>query len=273
MTRGGRQVAAAVGPGQNSRPADDLPAFTLGAVNVSPMSMAAAYATVAARGHVLHADRRRQDRHRTGARAAGRRRRLPPGDTGRCGGRGQLTSCRASSRAARRQAWASAGPPRARRAPSDNVDYAAFAGYTPDLAGYVSVFNPIDRHRWGDAGLPRCPATGRYRKGLPGRDVRRDAPGAHLADDVRARGPGSPARSSVPGDIPPALVDGRRRPTPPRSRAKPPAAAGTARRLPRQRPSPPGGRRARGGKTAGTLSHRRIGPRASRAGWLRTPGG
>ena len=33
-----------------SPPADDLPAFTLGAVNVSPMSMAEAYATVAARG-------------------------------------------------------------------------------------------------------------------------------------------------------------------------------------------------------------------------------
>ena len=31
-------------------PADDIPSFTLGSINVSPMSMAAAYATVAARG-------------------------------------------------------------------------------------------------------------------------------------------------------------------------------------------------------------------------------
>jgi membrane peptidoglycan carboxypeptidase len=36
--------------GKHEPPADDLPSFTLGAVNVSPMSMAAAYATVAARG-------------------------------------------------------------------------------------------------------------------------------------------------------------------------------------------------------------------------------
>ena len=36
--------------GKTEPPADDLPSFTLGSVNVSPMSMAAAYATVAARG-------------------------------------------------------------------------------------------------------------------------------------------------------------------------------------------------------------------------------
>src|SRR5450756_325150 len=36
--------------GKNQPPADDLPTFTLGAVNVSPMSMAAAYATVASGG-------------------------------------------------------------------------------------------------------------------------------------------------------------------------------------------------------------------------------
>ena len=36
--------------GKNGLPADDIPSFTLGAVDVSPMSMAAAYASVAARG-------------------------------------------------------------------------------------------------------------------------------------------------------------------------------------------------------------------------------
>src|SRR3974390_2037591 len=49
MTRAdGRSLLA--WEGKYQPPADDLPAFTLGVVNVSPMSMAAAYATPAAGG-------------------------------------------------------------------------------------------------------------------------------------------------------------------------------------------------------------------------------
>ena len=47
---GRRQVAAQVGAAPTSRRPTTLPAFTLGVVNVSPMSMAAAYATPAANG-------------------------------------------------------------------------------------------------------------------------------------------------------------------------------------------------------------------------------
>ena len=85
----GRQVPAEVGR-QGSPPADDLPSFTLGAVNVSPMSMAEAYATVAARGVSCTpiAVLRIVSQHR--GQAAGPEGPLPPGHTGRCRRRGQL---------------------------------------------------------------------------------------------------------------------------------------------------------------------------------------
>ena len=102
---------------------------------------------------------------------------------------------------------------------SDNFDFAAFGGYTPDLAGYVSVFNPLDpvkypmsRHRL------LLPAR------LPRRDVRRGRARAHLADDVLARGPGQPGPGFHHGrHSPRALVDGQRQsnPTPPKKRGRP----------------------------------------------------
>ena len=46
--QGRRYIAARSDGSQES--ADNIPSFTLGSVNVSPLSMAAAYATVAARG-------------------------------------------------------------------------------------------------------------------------------------------------------------------------------------------------------------------------------
>ena len=52
--------------GRVSGLADNLASFTLGSVNVSPMTMAAAYATVAARGDLLPADRDQQDHRPAG---------------------------------------------------------------------------------------------------------------------------------------------------------------------------------------------------------------
>ena len=55
---------------------------------------------------------------------------------------------------------------------SDNFDFAAFGGYTPDLAGYVSVFNPIDPVKFPMQGVPgSC-----YRLGCPGEMFGADAP-------------------------------------------------------------------------------------------------
>ena len=60
--------------------ADDLPSFTLGSVNVSPMTMAAAYATVAARGIYCLAYRHLADHNGHRRPAAGEVRPLSPGD-------------------------------------------------------------------------------------------------------------------------------------------------------------------------------------------------
>lgn len=131
----------------NGLSADNISSFTLGAVGVSPMSMAAAYASVAARGwycspqaitniEVIASHQQlpvqKASCHRDmsqgvadaanyllqrvlttpGATAAGR---IIPGHT-----------------AAAKTGTANAGY------------FAAFAGYTPTLAGYVSVFNPVN---------------------------------------------------------------------------------------------------------------------------------
>ena len=49
---------------------------------------------------------------------------------------------------------ASTRPAAGKTGTSDNFDYAAFGGYTPDLAGYVSVFNPVDPVKFPMAGVP-----------------------------------------------------------------------------------------------------------------------
>ncbi|PZS37128.1 MAG: hypothetical protein DLM62_20855, partial [Pseudonocardiales bacterium] len=52
-------------------------------------------------------------------------------------------------------------------------DFAAFGGYTPDLAGYVSVFNPLDPVKFPMQGTPgSC-----YRLGCPGSMFGANAPG------------------------------------------------------------------------------------------------
>ena len=116
-------------------PADDLPSFTLGSVNVSPMSMAAAYATVAARGHVLHADRRGSGSSpATGARLpvakAHCHQAIPAGvaDAANYILQSVLTVGTAAGLGIGRPAAGKTGT-------SDNFDFAAFGGYTPDLAG------------------------------------------------------------------------------------------------------------------------------------------
>lgn len=122
-------------------PADDLPGFTLGELNVSPMSMAAAYATVAARGmycrpvaitkilghkgHQLPVEHPRC--HRVVSKAVA--------DAANHILQGVLTTGTAAGQGIGRPAAGKTGT-------SDGGYYAAFAGYTPTLAGYVSVFNP-----------------------------------------------------------------------------------------------------------------------------------
>jgi membrane peptidoglycan carboxypeptidase len=167
--------------GTNGEPADDVTSFTLGSVAVSPMSMAAAYASVAAGGmycpptvltkivvattgkHLpLAANHCYRDMPQGVANAAN----YILQDV--------LVSGTAAGRGIGRPAAAKTGT-------ADGGYYAAFAGWTPTLAGYVSVFNPIDPT--GGGAMKGCPnATykqfpGNYQY-CPGQMYGDNAPGA-----------------------------------------------------------------------------------------------
>jgi len=129
-------------------PADDDPAFTLGVVDVSPMSMAAAYATPAANGVYCKPIVLTKIVTDTG--------RSVPVPSAGChqaiSGRvaqavnyilqGVLTSGTAAGMGlANYQAAGKTGTSNV--ANGNGTPYAAFAGYTTALAGYVSVFNPL----------------------------------------------------------------------------------------------------------------------------------
>ena len=132
-------------------PADDNPSFTLGSVNVSPMSMAAAYATPAANGVYCAPIALTKIVDDAGKSvpvpSAGCRQAIPvrvaqavnyilqgvfTGAGATAAGQGLANYQAAGKTGTSNVANGAPGTP-----------YAAFAGYTTTLAGYVSVFNPI----------------------------------------------------------------------------------------------------------------------------------
>jgi membrane peptidoglycan carboxypeptidase len=131
----------------NGLPADDYPSFTLGSVYVSPMSMAAAYASVAARGwycspqailkiQIISSGEQlpihRADCYRD----------MPRGvaDAANYILKGVLTIPGATAAGRGIPGHTAAG----KTGTANGGFYAAFAGYTPTLAAYVSVFNPVN---------------------------------------------------------------------------------------------------------------------------------
>jgi membrane peptidoglycan carboxypeptidase len=150
-------------------PADDVPSFTLGAVDVSPMSMAAAYATVAGNG--IYCQPVAVSRIVTAGGAS-----LPVQSAG-CHPvmspavaeaatyilRGVLTSGTAAGDGVTRDGVyiAQAG----KTGTANSFDFAAFGGYTPRLAGYVSMFNPV-----GPVTHPMIGSASCYRSALGGAD-------------------------------------------------------------------------------------------------------
>ena len=131
-------------------PADDIPSFTLGSVGVSPMSMAAAYATVAARGTYCAPVAIDKIVTATGGSLA-----VPSANCHRVFSsdvadavnyilQGVLVSPGTAASVGGLNGREAAG-----KTGTSNVangfgtPYAAFAGYTPSLVAYVSVFNPI----------------------------------------------------------------------------------------------------------------------------------
>ncbi len=129
-------------PVGNNLSADNYPSFTLGSEYVSPMSMAAAYATLAARGIYCHPTP-------IIAITDGSGRHLPV-ESAHC----HRVISKGVADAANYVLQGVLGPngtgwnrgigiPAAAKTGTANGGYyAAFAGYTPLLTGYVSVFNP-----------------------------------------------------------------------------------------------------------------------------------
>lgn len=166
-------------PARNNLSADNYPSFTLGSVYVSPMSMAAAYATLAARGIYCRPMAIKSITGRDGrpipVEKPGCHRVLSVGVAdaanyvlqGVLGGGGTAYNRGIGIPAA------------AKTGTSNGGFYAAFAGYTPRLAGYVSVFNPISPTGSGRMFYPRA----NYREvdgalSAPGQMFGDNAPGA-----------------------------------------------------------------------------------------------
>jgi len=217
--------------------ADNYPSFTLGSVNVSPMSMAAAYATVAAGGIYCRPIAIAAVVTASGAslpvESAGCHRALPAAvaDAANFILQGVLTSGTASNRGINRPAAAKTGT-------ANSGYYAAFAGFTPTLAGYVSVFNPIDPTTGGEMlGYPHsCYREVDGSQDCPGQMFGDNAPGATWQMTFLHAALGAPVPFvGVPGDSPFfSLGNGFASPKPPKPPA-PPKRGGFP-----PTPSPPG---------------------------------
>jgi membrane peptidoglycan carboxypeptidase len=185
-------------------PADDIPSFTLGSVYVSPMSMAAAYATVAARGIYCRPIAINKILTSTGAglpvKSASCHRVLSTevADAANYILQGVITSGTAAGRGIGVPAAGKTGT-------SDHGYYAAFGGYTPRLAGYVSVFNPIDPTTGGEMlGYPHAcfrdnPASGGG-ENCPSQMFGANAPAATWQMTFMNADLGSPPANFVPVD-------------------------------------------------------------------------
>jgi membrane peptidoglycan carboxypeptidase len=149
MTRADGTSLLSKDGGQDS--ADNIPSFTLGSVNVAPLSMAAAYATLAARGMycaptaILKITDNAGKNVKVPSAGCHRAFSAQVADAANYILQGVLTGGTAAPPAGP----GGIGRPAAGKTGTSNVEggagtpYAAFAGYTPSLVSYTSVFNPI----------------------------------------------------------------------------------------------------------------------------------
>jgi membrane peptidoglycan carboxypeptidase len=183
--------------GKHVPPADDFPSFTLGSVNVSPLSMAAAYATVAARG--TYCSPVIMSKIVT---SSGRTMPVPSANCHRVLStdvadavnyilQGVLTTGTAQGIGglAGREAAGKTGTSNV--ANNDGTPYAAFAGYTPNLAGYISVFNPVSPTGDTMGGQNSCYRVESGGLACPGEMFGANAPGStwHMSFDQADLGP------------------------------------------------------------------------------------
>jgi membrane peptidoglycan carboxypeptidase len=192
--------------------ADNIPSFTLGSVNVAPLSMAAAYATVAARGKYCSPVVIGKIVTGTGGSL-----KVPSANCHQALStdvadavnyilQGVLTDGTAAPPSG---PGGLAGREAAGKTGTSNVEggggtpYAAFAGYTPNLVGYVSVFNPISPTGDTMTGSSACYRLESGSQECPAEMFGANAPGStwHMTFDQAALGPVT-YFVPVPGDSP-----------------------------------------------------------------------
>jgi membrane peptidoglycan carboxypeptidase len=161
--------------------ADNIPSFTLGSVYVSPMSMAAAYASVAARGIYCSPQAIAKitviaTGQQLPVQSANCHRDMPAGvaDAANYILQGVLTVPGATAAGRGIPGYEAA----AKTGTANGGYYAAFAGYTPTLAGYVSVFNPTNPTGGGAMIYPRACYRDLYGESCPYQMYGDNAPGA-----------------------------------------------------------------------------------------------
>ena len=147
-------------PGGGQEAADDAPAFTLGVINVSPMSMAAAYAVPASGGiycaPIVLTKIIDDDGKALPVPSAGCHRAIPVRVAQAVNYilQGVLTFPGATGAGLSLANYQAAGKTGTSNVASGNgTPFAAFAGYTTALAGYVSVFNPVSPTKYTMTGL------------------------------------------------------------------------------------------------------------------------
>jgi membrane peptidoglycan carboxypeptidase len=193
--------------------ADNVSSFTLGAVGVSPMDMAAAYATVAAGGiycspqpieKIVVSSSGKQ----YPVQSAGCHQAIPAGVAAAANYLFQRVLFSPGTAAGRGIPGYTAA---AKTGTANGGYYAAFAGWTMNLAGYVSVFNPTDPTSSGAMiGANSCyaddPLYG-YEEVCPGQMYGDNAPGAtwevtflHAALGANAAFPAAPGSYFSEGD-------------------------------------------------------------------------
>jgi membrane peptidoglycan carboxypeptidase len=168
--------------GKGTYSADNYPSFTLGTVNVSPMSMAAAYAVPASGGTycapVVLTTIVNASGQKLPVPSAGCHRAIPERVAQGVNYilQGVLTSGTGAG-------LALSGYQAAGKTGTSNVEggngtpYAAFAGYTSALVGYVSVFNPASPTKYTMTGESACYQTESGGQDCPSEMYGANAPG------------------------------------------------------------------------------------------------
>jgi membrane peptidoglycan carboxypeptidase len=146
----------------SQEPADDLPAFTLGVVNVSPMSMAAAYAVAPAGGTyckpVVLTKIVNNDGKSLPVPSAGCHR-VISSDVANAVNyilQGVLVGGGTAAGLGLENYQAAGKTGTSNVASGNGTPFAAFGGYTTALTGYVSVFNPVSPTRYTMTGESAC---------------------------------------------------------------------------------------------------------------------